>query len=57
MAIFATASVALFNVISTVDRLTNVVRSLVGERDFEALERMHERRAFADVETSLGRIV
>ena len=56
MAIFATASTAFSNVISSIDRICNVVRALVGVRDLDALERMYEQRASVDVETTLGRI-
>jgi hypothetical protein len=57
LAIFATASTALSNVIKSLDQMTDVVRSLVGERDLDALEHMYEQRAaLVDAETTVDRI-
>ncbi len=55
LSIFATATIALASIINTTDRITDVVRSLVGERDFESLERMHRNLAQGQLETSLKR--
>jgi hypothetical protein len=55
LAVYATATIALGHIITKVDQIQGIVRSLVGERRFDALGELARERAEGDVEW-LGRV-
>jgi hypothetical protein len=50
LAIYATASIALRHIAFKIDQIHNIVRSLVGEQRFDALEDLSRERATRDAQ-------
>lgn len=50
LAIYATATIALSHIAFKIDQIHRIVRSLVGEQQFDALEDLSKERARKDAE-------
>jgi hypothetical protein len=50
LAVYATATIALGHIVRKIDEIHAIVRSLVGERRFDALEDLARERAERDSE-------
>ena len=50
LAVYATATIALGHIVYKMDQIHAIVRSLVGERRFDALDDLARERAERDIE-------
>lgn len=50
LAIYATATIALTHIAYKIDQIHSIVRTLVGEQQFDALEDLSRQRALKDAE-------